>query len=177
MKVRGEEQKPPACGEGLDHSRTNHCEDRSALWRNVLGLQSLGSLLHFELDLLPFVQRLITVALNGREVHKNILSRLALDKSIALRRVEPLNGTLLFAHGYSPALNSRSRTRVRTGCGEPKRGTGEAGGIPRSLKRGGMLAQIMLAVQKDCWSRGGEGGSAKAADRAGFIRVHVEYCI
>src|SRR5579863_5856773 len=148
-----------------------------ALRRNVLCLQSLGALLHFELDLLPFIERLVAVALNGREVNENILSRLALDKSIALRRVEPLDGTLLFAHGYSPALKFALSNACPNRRRKTQAGTGEAGGKPRSLKRGGMLAQIALAVQKDCTNPGPAGRSEKAADGRGLVCVHIKYRI
>jgi hypothetical protein len=73
--------------------------ERSALWYHVLRLQTFRPLLDFELDLLPLIQRLVTVALNGGEVYEHILARLALNKSKTFRSVEPLHYTLLFAHG------------------------------------------------------------------------------
>jgi len=73
--------------------------ERSALWYHVLRLQTFRPLLDFELDLLPLIQRLVSVALNGGEVYEHILARLALNKSKTFRSVEPLHYTLLFAHG------------------------------------------------------------------------------
>ena len=71
----------------------------SALWNDVLRLQTFRPLLNFELDLLSFIQRLVTIALNGRKMDEYILARLALNKSKTLRGVKPLHYTLLFAHG------------------------------------------------------------------------------
>jgi len=71
----------------------------SALWNDVLRLQTLRALLDFELDLLSFIQRLVTVALNGGKMDEYILARLALNKAKTFRSVEPLHYTLLFAHG------------------------------------------------------------------------------
>jgi hypothetical protein len=70
-----------------------------ALRNDILRLQSLRTLLHFEFDLLSFIQRFITIGLNGGKMDEYILSRLALDKPIAFRSVKPLDRTLLFAHG------------------------------------------------------------------------------
>src|SRR6516225_678398 len=71
----------------------------SALWNHVLRLQTFRPLLDFELDLLSLIQRLVAVALNGGEMDEHILARLALNKPKTFRSVEPLHGTLLFAHG------------------------------------------------------------------------------
>ena len=71
----------------------------SALWNDVLRLQSFWPLLDFELDLLSFIQRFVTIGLNGGKMDEYILARLALNKSKTLRGVKPLHHTLLFAHG------------------------------------------------------------------------------
>jgi len=71
----------------------------SALWNDVLRLQTFRPLLDFELDLLPLIQRFVTIALNGGEMDEYILARLALNKAKTFRSVEPLHNTLLFAHG------------------------------------------------------------------------------
>jgi len=65
---------------------------------DVLGLQTLGALLDFELNRLSFVEGLVPIGLNGRKVHENVLTGLALDESVALSRIEPLYCTLLSAH-------------------------------------------------------------------------------
>jgi len=73
--------------------------ERLPLWNYVLRLQTFRPLLDFELDLLSFIQRLVTVALNGGKMDEYILARLALNESKTLRGVKPLHDTLLFAHG------------------------------------------------------------------------------
>lgn len=64
----------------------------------AFGLQALGSLLHFELNRLSFVERLVPVGLNGRKVNEDVFAGLALDEPIALCRIEPLHCTLLSTH-------------------------------------------------------------------------------
>jgi hypothetical protein len=71
----------------------------SALWNDVLRLQTFRPLLDFELDLLSFIQRFVTITLNGGEMDEYILARLALNKAKTFRGVKPLHDTLLFAHG------------------------------------------------------------------------------
>jgi hypothetical protein len=65
---------------------------------DVLSLQALGALLDFELDSLPFIQALVTLGLDRREVHEDVLTGRALDETITLCRVKPLDSTLLFGH-------------------------------------------------------------------------------
>jgi hypothetical protein len=65
---------------------------------NVLGLQAFWALLNFEFDCLSFVKALVPIGLDSREVHEDVLTGLALDEPVALRCVEPLDCTLLFAH-------------------------------------------------------------------------------
>ena len=73
--------------------------ERLPLWNDVLRLQTFRPLLDFELDLLSFIQRLVTVALNRGKMDEYILARLALNEPKAFRCVKPLHYTLLFAHG------------------------------------------------------------------------------
>jgi hypothetical protein len=49
----------------------------------AFSLIALRSLLDLELDHLAFVQRLVSIHLNGGEVHEHVFARLALDESIA----------------------------------------------------------------------------------------------
>jgi len=51
---------------------------------NVLCLKALGAFLHFKFHCLTFVERLVAVHHDGREVDKNILSCLPLDEAVAL---------------------------------------------------------------------------------------------
>jgi hypothetical protein len=61
---------------------------------DVFSLKALGSLLDLELDQLTFVKRFVSIHLDRREVDEDVVSRLALDKSKSLRRIEPLHHTL-----------------------------------------------------------------------------------
>jgi hypothetical protein len=61
-----------------------------------LCLQAFRALLHLKLHRLAFVQALVSLALNRREMDKYVLPRLALDEAIIFCRVEP--STLFFAH-------------------------------------------------------------------------------
>jgi len=99
MKIPRPKKKPLVLGEGPNLPAKIAVLGFSALWNDVLGLQSFRALLYFEFDLLSFIQRFISVGLNGGKMDEHVLSRLALDKSIAFRSVEPLDRTLLFAHG------------------------------------------------------------------------------
>jgi hypothetical protein len=63
---------------------------------DVRGLQALGALRHFEFNSLSFVQRLVTLGLNRREVYEDVFAGLALDESKALTSIEPLYCTLFF---------------------------------------------------------------------------------
>src|ERR1700744_6782529 len=65
---------------------------------NVGRIQSLRTLLTLELHSLTFIQRLVPILLNRREVHKHIFAGGALDESITLCSVNPLHNALLF-HG------------------------------------------------------------------------------
>src|SRR5215469_1726251 len=67
---------------------------------NVLRLKALRALLHLELHRLTFIQRLVTVHLDGGEVYENIFSRLTLDEPVTLRSIEPLHGSL-FLHFHN----------------------------------------------------------------------------
>lgn len=61
---------------------------------DALRLQPLGPLLHFKLNGLPLVEAFVPFRLDGREVHENVLSGLALDETITFCCVEPLDCTL-----------------------------------------------------------------------------------
>jgi hypothetical protein len=49
---------------------------------------------------LAFVQRFVSISLNGGEVHEDVFAGLALDESEALAGIKPLHGPLFF-HGIS----------------------------------------------------------------------------
>jgi len=66
---------------------------------NVLCLKAFGAFLYFKFDCLTFVERFVSVHHDRGEVHENIFAGLTLDKTIALRSVEPLNCSL-FLHFY-----------------------------------------------------------------------------
>ena len=63
---------------------------------HVRRLEALRTGGHFELDRLAFVQRLVTIRLDGREVDENIFATLALNETKAFTCVEPLHCSLFF---------------------------------------------------------------------------------
>src|SRR5579862_3025055 len=65
---------------------------------NVCCLQTLGPASDFKFNRLAFVQRFVTLSLDGGEVHEDVFAGLALDESEALAGVEPLDSSLFF-HG------------------------------------------------------------------------------
>ena len=68
---------------------------------NLLSLQTLRTLLHFELYLRTFIQAAVTVGLDGRKMNEHIVTTGALDKSIALGSVKPLHYTFFFHYKLS----------------------------------------------------------------------------
>jgi hypothetical protein len=62
----------------------------------VLSLQPFGPICHVEFNVVAFVERLKTRALNGAVMHKNIVAGITADKTIALFIVKPLYGSLFF---------------------------------------------------------------------------------
>src|ERR1700756_740875 len=66
----------------------------------VLCLQTLRTLFHFEFHRLSFIQGLVAVHGDGREVYEYIFSGLTLDKSKTLRSVKPLYCSL-FLHCFT----------------------------------------------------------------------------
>jgi len=64
---------------------------------DVRCLQSLGTTGHFEFNRLAFVQRLVSLRLNGGEMNEYILAGLALNESESLAGIEPLYCSL-FSH-------------------------------------------------------------------------------
>ena len=65
---------------------------------DVCRLKAFGALEQIKLHGLTLVERAVTILLYRGEVHENIFTRGALDKSISLRPVEPLYCTFL-SHG------------------------------------------------------------------------------
>ena len=58
---------------------------------NVAGLRALGSVNDLELHCLAFLERPEAVALNRRVVHEDVTASVALDESVPLGVVEPLD--------------------------------------------------------------------------------------
>src|SRR5882672_10193263 len=79
------------------------------LWcGDVFSLIALRSLFDLEFDHLAFVQRLVSVHLDGGEVNEHVFARLALNETIPLRSVKPLNHTLFSAQlSGSSSLSGR----------------------------------------------------------------------
>lgn len=58
---------------------------------HVFGVQTLWTLLHFELDDGSIVKRTVTVHLDGGVMHKDILAGIPLDEAVTLGGVKPLD--------------------------------------------------------------------------------------
>src|ERR1700692_3595796 len=71
---------------------------------DVCGLETLWTTSDFKLNRLAFVQRFVSISLNGGEVYEYVFAGLALDESKALAGVKPLYGSLFF-HGSSSAVD------------------------------------------------------------------------
>ena len=71
---------------------------------DVRRLESFGALQQIKLHGFTFVERAVTVLLDGGEVHEYIFSRGALDKSISLRPIKPLHCSFL-SHGKNSFHN------------------------------------------------------------------------
>src|ERR1700679_1621481 len=83
---------------------------------HVGGVESLGSLLAFELDRIAFVQRLVSILLDRGEVHEHILTSGTLDKSVSLRSVEPLDHAIfLQENSLSTSIDHRQHFRDTPG--------------------------------------------------------------
>jgi hypothetical protein len=61
---------------------------------NVFSLKAFRPLLYLKLHKLAFVQRLVSIHLDGGEVNEDVLPRLALNEPKPLRGVEPFDHTL-----------------------------------------------------------------------------------
>src|ERR1039458_9295857 len=92
---------------------------------DVARLEALRAFEQIELDSLAFVQRAVTVLLDGGEMHEHILARGALDKSVSFRPVEPLHSTLL-SHKETP-FPSSLRIILPSLAGLPDRGSPQNG--------------------------------------------------
>ncbi len=77
--LKSERALPGLAGQGPQNTRI-----RSGSSGDVFGLVAFGALFHLKLDHLAFVQCLVSVHLNGGEVHEHVFARLALDETIPL---------------------------------------------------------------------------------------------
>src|SRR5438477_3245410 len=114
------------CGNGYEITRWSPEIERAPAFRglfvklwlgnrsdsiDVLGLQTLGTLLDLEFHLRAFVQRTVAVRLDSRKVHKHVIAGGSLDKSVSLGGVKPLNNTFFF-HLRSPDSLFARRDRL-----------------------------------------------------------------
>src|SRR5260370_278662 len=97
-------QHSPQTGRRLSPQRLIRC--------NLLRLKALRALLHFKFHGLTFVEGLVTVHRDRREVRETIFTRLALDESEALRSIKPLHCSLFL---HLPA--SHAQLRAGRSCG------------------------------------------------------------
>src|SRR5204863_2641385 len=79
---------------------------------DVAGLRALGAVNDFELDCLSFFERPETIALDGREVNEDVAPAVALNETVTLGVVEPLD-LACDTHRTVPACcNGWSRVRA-----------------------------------------------------------------
>ena len=71
---------------------------------DAFSLQAFGTLRDGKLHRFALVERSVSFGLDGRVMDEDIISGSALDKSIALRVVEPLHDTLFSIHIVSVFL-------------------------------------------------------------------------
>src|SRR5271170_1689012 len=71
---------------------------------DALSLKTFGTLRHGKLHRFALGERSVSFRLDGRVMDENIISGSALDKSIALRVVEPLHYSLFSIHIVSVFL-------------------------------------------------------------------------
>ena len=62
----------------------------------VFRLQALWALTYLKLHSLPFIQAAVTLRLNGRVMHENVLTGLALNEAKTFACIEPLHSSLFF---------------------------------------------------------------------------------
>jgi hypothetical protein len=67
---------------------------------NVLRLKAFGAFLDFKFHCLTFVERFVPIHHDRGEMNENIFAGLTLDKTIALRSVEPLHCSLFLHFHY-----------------------------------------------------------------------------
>jgi hypothetical protein len=84
---------------------------------HILCLQALGALSDGEFHSIAFTQRLEASGLNCRVVDENIVSRCALNKSIAFFVVKPLHCTLFFHFSSCNQSCPAGRYRIPNGNG------------------------------------------------------------
>jgi len=90
----GQEKGPDAsrtAGPEEDLERREGAPNRDSHLHDPFRLGALGTVCDLELDLLPFVERAIPVALDRAVVDEHVLTVVSLDESIALGIVEPLD--------------------------------------------------------------------------------------
>src|SRR5262249_4709371 len=76
---------------------------------NVAGLRAFGTVNDLELHCLAFLERPEPVALNGRVVHEDVAASVALDETVPLGVVEPLD---LACDAHRSSLRAVTRSRV-----------------------------------------------------------------
>jgi hypothetical protein len=113
-------------------------------------LKPFGALLDLKFDKLAFVQRLVPVHLNGGEMNEDVLSRLALNKSVPLRGIEPLDHTLFASQRFHSSASDVPIQVLGTPVGSSEGPDRSRTPIPKGLQdriSGGILAQPEIGVQ------------------------------
>lgn len=121
MEVEGPERGAPAPLGGL------------AWLRDVTGLGPFRPVDDLELDLLAFFECPESGPLNRGEVHENVVSPLAFNKSVALRVIKPLH---LTSDTHTTCLPYKTRDGDRRGDPPPKNAASSTGHKKKTAARG-----------------------------------------
>src|SRR5580658_2417130 len=119
---------PGKCGPNKKPSRQSErvCELVGEILcgaHDVARLKAFRAFEQIELDGLAFIQRAVSVLLDGGKMYEDILARGALDEPVSLRPVEPLHSTLL-SHKNSFRLSARIYSSVARLSPNPTHHTG-----------------------------------------------------
>src|SRR5690625_994740 len=86
---------------------------------NVAGLQALGPLLHFELDLIAFVEALVAIAADRGEVAEDVAALFLLNETEALFIAEPFDSACCHSLPIFPALQHPAELQLSKRPEEP----------------------------------------------------------
>src|SRR5271167_4997843 len=93
-----------------------------AVAQHIRRVQPFGTLLTLELDRFSFIQALVAVFLDRREMYKNVFAGRTLNEAISFGPVEPLHHSML-SHSNSfvtTLVDPKFLLKTRRAAGTPK---------------------------------------------------------